>query len=189
MSWLKCIFTVFISSEFTMPVFTATEFWGQGSLTILGKWILGVWKLENQYLLFHSSWSEKARIKSSKMFHNCLCISKWNGVRAGILCWASVWLVGQFTLLEEPLIAIPEQHFFLSAHGFQCRAACSQLNWKGHSFKALLVRGKQDSSFFILPLSWCILFCPLVWGRKTKPKRPEEWWLRAWLLRAWATLL
>lgn len=71
-----------------------------------------------------------------------------------MLCWASpVWLVGQFTLLEEPLTATPEQHFSLSAHGFHSRAACSQLSWKGHSLKALLVEGKQDTVFFLLPLS------------------------------------
>lgn len=77
-----------------------------------------------------------------------------NVMRAGILCLASpVWLVGQFTILEEPLTATPEQHFSLSAHGFHCRAACSQPSWKGPSFKALLVRAKQDTAFFTLPLS------------------------------------
>lgn len=66
--------------------------------------------------------------------------------------WASpVCLVGQFTLLEEPLTVTPEQHFSLGAHGFHCRAACSQLSWKGYSFKALLVRGKQDTGF-----SYCL---------------------------------
>lgn len=81
-------------------------------------------------------------------------------MRAGILCWASpVWLVGQFTLLEEPLTATPEQHFPLSAHGFHSRAACSQQRWKGHNFKALLVGGKQGKQVF----SFC-LFCGLFYS-------------------------
>lgn len=75
---------------------------------------------------------------------------------AGILCWLLLFGSWDNSHFWKSHVLPLQSNIFPWVHkDFTCRAACSQLSWKGHSFKAVFILFFHTASFmvcFILPI-------------------------------------